>query len=442
MKRFSPLLFLLSLLPCLAFPSLVLATEVDIEQRILTMEQELLQLKQELLESKARQAAQEKQQAQFQQAQLARVEAAKAEPILEAESEPKSESSDGIKVGGAVRFQYSFEDYNQGNRDRGGDFDFDVFRLDLNGKIGDVQLSAQYRWFQYMHVIHHAWVGYDLTPSWQVQAGVTRVPFGNLDYNSHNFFFSSNYYVGLEDDYDAGIKFIGKWDNHDLRLGYFFTDEMGGIDGYVSDRSDRYSYDVVGIRSPGEGIYDGISQAIAEHNSLAARYSYLWGNTELGASAQYGDLRDSNASVGHRQAFAVHSKTQIDRWNLQLQYTHYEYALDNALTRLAVGAYHFFDTIPSEAELINANLAYQLPVNWGPITSLTFYNDYNLMFNKSGNLTQDTVMNVLGVAVSAGGLYTYIDLVSAKNHPFIGGTMAGDEDNWNTRVNINFGYYF
>jgi hypothetical protein len=51
-------------------------------------------------------------------------------------------------------------------------------------------------------------------------------------------------------------------------------------------------------------------------------------------------------------------------------------------------------------------------------------------------------MNVLGVAISAGGLYTYVDLITAKNHPFIGGTMAGDALDWNTRVNINLGYYF
>ena len=37
--------------------------------------------------------------------------------------------SDGIKLGGAVRFQYSNERYNEGNRDRSGDADFDIFLL-------------------------------------------------------------------------------------------------------------------------------------------------------------------------------------------------------------------------------------------------------------------------------------------------------------------------
>ena len=65
-----------------------------------------------------------------------------------------------------------------------------------------------------------------------------------------------------------------------------------------------------------------------------------------------------------------------------------------------------------------------------------------MMTDKSGDFNNDTIMNVLGVAISAGALYTYVDLVRAKNQPFVGGTMAGDSDDWQTRFNINFGYYF
>ena len=147
-----------------------------------------------------------------------------------------------IKVGGAVRFQYSYEDYDGDNKDRGGDFDFDVFRLDVNGSIGDVKLSAQYRWYQYMNVIHHADVAYQFTDNWEGKVGITQVPFGNLNYNSNNFFFSSGYYAGLEDDYDAGLSFTGKYDKHDIRVAYFLNDEKGGVDGYSGDKTHRYSY--------------------------------------------------------------------------------------------------------------------------------------------------------------------------------------------------------
>jgi hypothetical protein len=352
------------------------------------------------------------------------------------------DSTDGIKLGGAVRFQYSVEDYNAGNRDRGGDIDFDIFRLDLDGELGGVLLSAQYRWFQYMDVIHHAWVGYPFNDHWQTEVGITRVPFGNHPYNSHNFFFSSVFYVGLEDDHDAGLKLCGQGDNHDLRLAFFVTDEMGGIDGFVDNRTDRYAYDLVGIRAPGEGIFAPPATEIAEHNSLSVRYVYKFPLADVGGSILYGDLRDRVGSVGNRLAYALHLNSTIDRWNVQLQFTDYDYDAGASTGLLVVGAYSFYDTIPASARIYSFNVAYSLPVQIGPITNLQFYNDHSITTDKSGGLTQNSVMNVAGVAVTAGGLYTYFDIVSAKNHPFVGGSMGANDDDWNTRFNVNVGFYF
>lgn len=347
-----------------------------------------------------------------------------------------------IKVGGAVRFQYSYEDYNDGNEDRGGDFDFDTFRLDLNGTIGDVRLSAQYRWYQYMDVVHHAYVAYDFNKNWEGQIGITQVPFGILNYNSNSFFFSTGYYAGLEDDYDAGVSFIGKYDNHDIRIAFFKNDELGGVDGYVSDRTDRYSYDVVGIRGGEEGIYDAPATAMGETNTLNLRYAYQFDNTEIGASLLTGDLEGTSGSVGDHNAYAIHVKANIGKIGVMAQYTDYEYDLDNNSDFVAVGAYSFHDTIPAEATLYNLNLSYSQDVSIGPITNLTYYNDYNVMTDKSGSLKEDTMMNVTGVAISAGGIYAYVDYIVAKNQPFIGGTLAGDSNDNNKRLNINIGYYF
>ena len=92
---------------------------------------------------------------------------------LEAEKEqaPEKEGMDkSIKFGGAARFQSSYDDYSDANTDRGGDFDFDLFRIDVNGNLDDVIFSAQYRWFEYMNVIHHAWVGYNFDDEQQGNA--------------------------------------------------------------------------------------------------------------------------------------------------------------------------------------------------------------------------------------------------------------------------------
>ncbi|WP_417349606.1 carbohydrate porin [Ferrimonas sp.] len=351
----------------------------------------------------------------------------------------------GITLGGAARFQYSYEDYSDDNSDRGGDFDFDVFRLDANGKIGDLTLSAQYRWYQYMDVLHHAWVGYDFSDTQSGQIGVTQVPFGILPYASHSFFFSSNFYTGLEDDYDMGLNYKFESKRNRLDVAFYKNDEQGGIDGYVSERSDRYSYDVLGVRLEGEGTYDAPSLEVGETNTFNLRYAHTLeldgGSVELGLSGQFGELEVDGGMDGDHWAAAVHGVINYGAWNLQLQASDYEYDIDGMdVEQMVVGAYAFYDSIPAEAITYTANIAYSLPVKMGPVTNLTFYNDYSLMTDKPGEL-DDTFMNVTGMAISAGALYTYVDFVVAENQPFIGGTLVGSGDT-NKRVNINFGYYF
>ncbi|MCL1138235.1 carbohydrate porin [Shewanella pneumatophori] len=362
------------------------------------------------------------------------------------EDEQKAQQS-SVKFGGAVRVNYAYEDYDDDNADRGGDFDFDLFRIDVSGNYKDLIFSAQYRWFEYMNVIQHAWIGYNFDEQQQAKIGVTQVPFGLLTYASNNYFFSSNFYLGLEDDHDMGLNYTYKGDNNQFDFAFYKNDEQGGIDGFVSDRTDRYAYDVVGIRLDGEDAYDAPSDGYAagEVNTFNARYAHTFAfndvSVELGASLQAGQLEIENGTDGDNVAAAIHSMINYDRWNVKLQMTDYKYDVDGMdVDRIVVAAYHFYDSIPAEATTYIANLAYSLPVEIGPISNLTFYNDYSLVTDKPAAMA-DTFMNVTGMAISAGGLYTYVDFVVAENQPFIGGTMVGDGGT-NTRFNINFGYYF
>lgn len=359
---------------------------------------------------------------------------------LKEQEEAKAAS---VTVGGAVRFQYTYKDYDADDKDRGGDIDFDVFRLDFNGTVGDIILSAQYRWYQYMDTIHHAYLGYQFNENWQGQVGITQVPFGILTYNSNSYFLSTNFYVGLEDDYDAGLKFIGNYDKHNIQIAYFKTDELGGIDGYVGDKAGRYSYDIVGTRDlTSEGIWDTPSQGLADDSTFNLRYAYKFDSTEVGVSLLSGGIEGEAGNAGDHNAYAFHVKSQIDNLTVMLQYTDYEYDLDDNADFVSVGAYAFYDSIPASATTYNLNLAYSLPVEIGPITNLTFYNDFNLMTDKSGGLKEDTLMNITGVMLTSGNLYTLVDFGIGKNQPFLGGSLAGDSDETNSRLNINFGYYF
>lgn len=359
----------------------------------------------------------------------------------------KGTIADKVKIGGALRYNYAHLDYNDAQKDRGGDLDFDVFRLNIDGREGSLYYSAEYRWYQYMDVVHHLYLGYDFDEQHTIQAGVTQVPFGNLTWASHNFFFTSGFYLGLEDDYDLGINYRYRGDKLDFDFAFYKNDEQGGVDGYVSDRSDRYSYDVVGIRLDGEGTYDAPTVQLGESNTFNARIAYdivkrdgL--NIELGASAQFGQLEGSSDNMGDHYAYAAHSVIDYERWQLQLQYASYEYDLDDYdVDSMVVGAYAFYDSIPTEADTYSVNVAYTLPVDWYMVDSLTFYNDYSAVTDKSTN-TPDTRFNATGVMVAAGGLYVYVDYYIAENQPFVNGTMVGDNDEKQKRLNVNIGYYF
>ncbi|KKO43988.1 hypothetical protein WG68_18015 [Arsukibacterium ikkense] len=416
-----------------ASPAIFAATPTETDE----IKQQLNLLKVQIAALEARLAEQEQAQTELSAEQA---ELAASTPVTQ-----PAASADGIKLGGAIRTNYSHTSYSDGNKDRGGDFAFDIFRLNLHGSIGDILLNAEIRFFDYMTAVKYAYVGYQLTDDWQVQAGITQVPFGNWPYNSHNWFFSTNYYIGLEDDHDLGILFKRQLsDNWQLDLGFFKNDELGGVDGYVGSRADRYSYDVVGFRLPGDGIYDDPTQPLGEYNTFSGRFGYhvTQGEltTELGISALAGSLHNGQTKAGDYNAWALHSNSHYHNWNLQLQYSQYQYNI-TGVDRMAVGAYAFYDSIASEASSATVNLAYSLPVQWGPVSGLQFYNNYGLVYDKSDG-SRDTMMNVTGVSVAAGGLFTYFDLVHAKNQPFVGGSASGDSSETERRFNINIGYYF
>ncbi|MDO3378230.1 OprO/OprP family phosphate-selective porin [Geoalkalibacter halelectricus] len=363
-------------------------------------------------------------------------------------AQAEKEESSGIRIGGAVRVQYSYTDWDAGSRERGGDFNFDTFRLNLDGEIKDMILSAEYRFYPSddWHAPKHAWIGYNFTDDLQGQIGVHQVPFGLLPYASHNFWFSGAYYVGLEDDYDMGIKFLYNQGPWDLALAFYKNEELGN-----AGNAGRYSVDVI---SNADGGFAGAQPAgNRETNQFNLRLAHTLdhgalGTTELGGSGQWGQLYNSGTGkTGDHWAGALHLNGNYGRWNLQLQWARYDNSpknpegFDNDI--ITMGAYSFSWGVPAKADIAIANLAYTQPVNWGPISSLTFYSD-NTLIEPDKDRFNSIWQNVLGCMIAAGPVFTYVDVISGKNMIFSGGDMVGGAGNEGrtTRVNVNFGYYF
>jgi len=415
------------------------ANKTSVNQQISDMQKQIQALQaqlEKLKQSQARADAERKKNTEQQKARAKKVEEL-------AKTAKKSE--EGIHFGGAMRFQYFTGDYNKSINHRNGDTAFDIFRINMRGKVDNIELQAEWRWFQYMSAIKYAWLGYDFTKNQQLQVGLTRIPFGNQPYNSHNYFFSANYYLGLEDTYHMGVEYVYSGDPWNVRLAFFKNDGMGGVGGYVTSPNRSYSYDVVGVRSPGEGIYADPQTPAGSINTAAARVAYTFKpnddtKIQVGVSGLHGGVQGVSKRIGHYSAYAVHMDAFYKRLNVQAQAARYDYSIDGGADRLAVGAYAFYDSIAAKADSYSFNLKYHQPVQWGPIHGLDFYNDYTIITHKSGMLP-NTFMNVTGVAVGAGDLYTYFDYVTGRNQPFIGGSMAGD-GKIRHRFNINFGFYF
>ncbi|WP_407820362.1 porin, partial [Shewanella algae] len=117
-------------------------------------------------------------------------------------------TEDGIKIGGAVRVNYAYRDYDEKSKDKGGDFNFDMAAIKFDGKMGDWGLAAEYRFTSSTNYIKYGYGYYQANDNWQLQFGINKVPFGNREFISNSWWFGLPYYLGFEDNHDIGIKAI------------------------------------------------------------------------------------------------------------------------------------------------------------------------------------------------------------------------------------------
>lgn len=348
------------------------------------------------------------------------------------------EPEEGVTLGGALRYNLYTTDYQEPVEDTRGVGAFDLFRLGADGRIGDFRVSAEYRFYSFMDVLHHGWIGYQFDEDSHVEFGVTRVPFGILPYAAHNFWFGTPYYVGLSDDYDLGVKYVraeGPWE---WQVAFFKNSEFGS-----STTLERYSFDVVAVGDT----------ANEETNQVNLRAAYTFGKDtpcshEVGLSAQAGELYNYDTGRrGDHWAGAAHLDSRCGRWNLQLQAARYGYDPANPAgvsdEVIRMGGFATSFDVAAHASVLVANVAYNLPVPWEFMDQLTCYNDYSIVI-KDNDRFRDSQLNTTGCLAGVGPLYIYFDLIRAENMVFFGeGSLAGGgQPGWDTRFNINVGYYW
>jgi hypothetical protein len=354
--------------------------------------------------------------------------------------ESASATEPNLKLGGALRLNYSWQDYNPQRKDRFGDFGLEVFMATVEADYGDIFLSAQYRWYADFETIKWGYVGFRIDPRLEAHLGISQVPFGILPWASHSFWFGATYYMGFEDDYDTGLKVLFKDGPWDLQAAFYKNDE------YVdASRADRYSFDLV----------TGDGQANREVNQLNLRAARKWELSEtafvdVGGSFMVGGIyNETTRETGRRHAAAVHADGHFRDWNLQLQAMGYRFdpknppEVDAGFVQLA--GFRFPFLMASEGSEFTLNLARNFHPGHRFLEDVTCYTDFSTVAPRASDLDSSTQI-VTGCLLMKGGLYTYVDWITGRNMWFAGGPGIGlesvDPDPWKGRLNINMGFYF
>ncbi|NJW53752.1 hypothetical protein HC175_12560 [Salinimicrobium sp. CDJ15-91] len=349
-----------------------------------------------------------------------------------------------VDIGGALRFNYNLSSWKPEQKRRGGDFGYDMFRINAVAAYQGIYVNAEYRLYSQAFgggMLKQGWFGYRFNEIKELQVGLTQVPFGIQQYNSHNWFFNLGYYVGLEDDHDMGIKYMHLGEQWEYQVAYFKNAEELRFGDASAVSPSRYSYDVAGNNK--------------EVHQANIKLLYKWGDStrsRLGFSGQYGGLYNiETKETGDHYALAVHYEAGYKLWNLKTEAMLVSHRPEDAegtseetITMAAYGAPY---EVAADFNLYTLAVARDVPVSWGPVSNLQFYNDFGYM-QKAQSGFEDSVMNVTGILVTAGNLYTYIDYAAGYNHSWLGGNFVNDfaagnpNAKWEARFNINFGYYF
>ena len=349
-----------------------------------------------------------------------------------------------VDFGGALRFNYNLSSWKPGQKSRGGDFGYDMFRINAVAAYKGIYVNAEFRHYSEAFgggMLKQGWFGYKFTETKELQVGLTQVPFGIQQYNSHNWFFNLGYYMGLEDDHDMGVKYMNLGEHLEWQLAYFKNAEELSFGDVSAVSPNRYSYDVAGNNKE---VHQGNLKLL-----------YKWGDSlqsRLGTSAQYGGLYNIiTKKTGNHYALAIHYEADFRLWNLKTEamlVSHNPRNLpENSEEVITMAAYGAPYEVAADFNLYTFAISRDVPVDWGPISNLQFYNDFGYM-QKKETAFEDSFMNVTGVLLTAGNLYTYIDYAAGYNHSWLGGNFiddfaAGNPDaRWEARFNINFGYYF
>ena len=381
-----------------------------------------------------------------------------------------------IKIGGAMRVNYVYGTYGDDDNphprgEKIGDVDLEIFRLNADLDYNNIIGRLEYRWYDGYSMIHTAWLGYKLSDSSTVKAGIVRAPFGPTAYGvSTSWFFDQHFYVGLADDMDLGVTWNDTFDKLTLDVGYFLMSEPQPVK-YSSLASSRYSYDIVKWEekadAKGNVEWGAGENGFDEQHQFNVRAIYALENiADVGVSLQYGLLKGTDVGSddsGNHYAFSAHAKNTFADFTLFSQFSYYAHNITEKTPwgtgdLIPMGAYDFAWPIASKGLIPALSLRYGgidiSSISW--VDSVTPYVEWSTILKTVDDYNASTLVTLGASWTVLGALYVYSDFALSDGNFFVGNTGddygniltgvnhvgANGNNRWHWRLNFNFGYYF
>ncbi len=362
-----------------------------------------------------------------------------AHPVLSQQNPERPQ----VHIGGALRFNYNYSDWNQAHRDQWGQFGYDVFLLHPTASYKGFLLDADFRFYSTAFggfMLKYGWIGYRFSEHDHIEVGLTKVPFGIHPASGNNFFFQISYYVGLEDDSDMGIKYVhedGKWE---YAAAFFKNADELLFSANDETSDDRYGYDVAGR-----------NKEVNQWNAQIIRKFGTTAKQKAGVSGLFGQLYNLDTrKKGTRFAFALHYVIDWKNWNLKAQFSTYALHPKNApgenRNLVSMTAYGAPYQVAAKANIYTLSFSHNFPLKSQWLQNILLYHDFGLL-QKRNCCFKNSVQNVSGLMMTMGPVAVYIDYAMGKHHAWLGpdwdafGPGQGS-NSWHSRFNINIGYYF
>lgn len=378
----------------------------------------------------------------------------------QAEGDPllwkNEEGTQSFKVGGVLRFNHRYEQWDTSSNRGLGKLDFDIFRIDLKGKWEDAYLDASYViQDQEKTSIEKAYVGYKLSENQKIDAGFVYKPFALYPYPQNGWTYHIPFFLGYGNNAAPGINWSYNNPEWDVQLGYY--PRMLQTNLRFSPESASYD-DLSANHLPFQAAYQNEKQ-----NQFNTRIVRKFGHDEigkheLGLSGAVAQLHNKTTNKdGRYYAAGLHSNSYYQRWNIQSSVIHYQYdaknpeGINNDMTLMGANGLTPAYFIASEGTVASLNLAYTLPIeNMGKLKAIRFYNDYSYL-DKERSDWAASQMNTTGAMFIASPFMLWADYTWGKNANIIGGASNGtgftsasseNSDKWMYRVNLNIGVSF